>query len=78
LLGQSKFEGFLLLRDVNQKRADKLLVAVAHYNCPIEDARKGVTNITLRESVIGNKWGGKKKVKQSRYRFGVAQRAPGS
>jgi len=57
LLGQPKFEGLALFRDVNQERFDTLLVTVAHYNCTIEDAHKGFTNIALRESVIRNQWG---------------------
>jgi hypothetical protein len=31
LLGQSKFEGLTLFRDVNQERVDTVLVTVAHY-----------------------------------------------
>jgi len=56
-LRQSKFEGFTLYRDVNQERVNTVLVMVAHYNCPVEDAHKWLTNITSRESVIRNQWG---------------------
>jgi hypothetical protein len=38
---------------------DTVIFTVAHYNCLVEDADTGFTNITLRDnaSVIRNQWG---------------------
>lgn len=58
-LGQSKFEGLTLLPEVNQDRADTVLVMVAHKNCLVEDVRTGLTYIMSQDttSVIWNQWG---------------------
>ena len=58
MLGQSKFEGYILFRDLNQKMVDTVLVTVAHYNCPVEDVYMGFTYVTLEDivSVITKQW----------------------
>jgi hypothetical protein len=60
MLGQSVFEGLTLILDLNRERADTLLVVVAaRSNCQVEDARRGFTYITFRDSasIIRNQWG---------------------
>ena len=38
LLGQSKFEGLTLFRNVDHEGMDTVLVTVAHLKCPVEHA----------------------------------------
>ena len=62
VLGQSKFNGLTLFRDVNKEGVDTTLAAVAHYDCMVDNAHTGFTYITLRDtlSVIRNQWGDRK------------------
>ena len=54
MLGQSKFEGLTIFRDVNQEGVGTVLVT----NCPVDDAYKGFTYVKLRDmaSVIRDQW----------------------
>jgi len=56
LLGQSKFEGSTLCRDVNEESVDTVLGTVAHENFPIDDVFTGFKFVTLGDttSVIRN------------------------
>ena len=45
MLGQSKFEGLTLFRNVNHEGVDTVLVTVAHLKCPVELANTGVTYV---------------------------------
>jgi len=48
LLGQSKFEGLTLFRNVNHEGVDTVLVTVAHSKCPVEHATTGLTHVKLK------------------------------
>jgi hypothetical protein len=50
-LGQTKFLFLTSFHCVNQEGMDNILVKVAYYNCPAEDAHKGFTYMMLIVSV---------------------------
>jgi hypothetical protein len=54
-LGQSKFEGLTLFRNVNHEGVDTELATVAHKKCPVERVYLGFTWIKPKyiASVIG-------------------------
>jgi len=54
LLGQSKFEGLTLFRNVNHEGVDTVLVPVDHLKCPVEHSTTGLTRVKLkRKQSIG-------------------------
>ena len=49
LLGQSKFEGLTLFRNVNHEGVDTVLATVTHYKCPVERVYSGFTWVKLKK-----------------------------
>ena len=60
MLGQSKFEGLTLFRNVNHKGVDTMLVTVAH-KMSSKVHHTGLTHMKLKDivSVIRNQLGGR-------------------